>query len=372
MEKGEPVSTSQPLYLQIYTILKKRIFDENYGEGAFLPSERELSEEFQVERATVRRSLKLLSDENLIRKIPGTGSKILFPSPNSSLPKTIDTDWISFVLPGNSVTKISEPFMALLFNDLETECRKLGYSLFYTNATSYENLPALIREHGVKTVIWVSDVERSILDLAYKNKINSIVFGNEYKHFPSIAVDYFGGSQIALRHLIENGHQKIALINGIPNYYTARMRLDGYYTAMLRNKQPIVQDYVVNGDWGFESGYSCMRRLLALSAPPTAVFAANDMMGLGALKAATDLGLSVPEDVSIIGGDNIKQSQYSSPTLTTVGPSIPQLAALLAQYAVASEQNSPAEKGVPPFKIIVPVVLYQRASVRTLSGSGNS
>ena len=185
--------------------------------------------------------------------------------------------------------------MATFFNDVAIECRKSGYNLFYTHAASYEELPDMIRNNGTDAVIWVSEIDRGILEQAHANRIPSVVYGNRCEWFTCAELDHFTGSHLAVQHLTEAGHSRIAFINGLPYYLSAVERLKGFRHAMDQAGLPFPDEYLQNGEWTYESGIDAMNRLLQLPEPPTAIYAANDMMAIGAIKAISDCGLSVPE-----------------------------------------------------------------------------
>ncbi|MGM0877304.1 MAG: LacI family DNA-binding transcriptional regulator [Bacillota bacterium] len=137
---------------------------------------------------------------------------------------------------------------------------------------------------------------------------------------PSVSIDNISSARKATEHLIRLGHTKIAHITGTINVILSRDRLRGYQQAMMSHDLDIVSAYIQEGDFSFEfeSGYNQMLKLLALETPPTAVFAFNDEMAMGAIKAAKDSGLNVPDDLAVVGFDNIKMSSVHEPKLTTI------------------------------------------------------
>jgi len=132
---------------------------------------------------------------------------------------------------------------------------------------------------------------------------------------PIVDIDFLQAGEIGTRHLIECGHRRIAIIVEEPVQHS---RLQGYQMALL--EAGIVPDpvYVRRGDSSFASGYQAALDLLALPTPPTAIFACNDWMALGAMEALTQHGVSIPHDMAIVGVDNIAQAAYAHPPLTTV------------------------------------------------------
>jgi LacI family transcriptional regulator len=130
--------------------------------------------------------------------------------------------------------------------------------------------------------------------------------------------DNLGGARVAVRHLRQQGHDRIATLTGILSTRPGADRLLGYRAELEAQGLPYRDDYVQEGDFYFESGRRGMNALLALSEPPTAVFAAGDLMAAGALRAVEEHGLSVPGDVALVGFDDIQLAAMMQPSLTTV------------------------------------------------------
>ena len=162
---------------------------------------------------------------------------------------------------------------------------------------------------------------------------------------PTVAVDripegYTGFSVIlnnrkagamAAEHLLDLGHTCLAHIGGPGHLRLARERLAGFQEYIdIRNIQPGLSIHVT-GDWGYESGYQAMQLILQSEPRPSAVFAANDRMALGAIRAIREVGLVVPDDFSIIGLDDIEVAGFACPPLTTVRQSFAETAKLSMQ-----------------------------------------
>lgn len=126
------------------------------------------------------------------------------------------------------------------------------------------------------------------------------------------------GAYEAVSYLIENHHRDIALIEGNKDFESTIYRRRGYVRALEDNNIIVNPEYIVSGSYNLKSGYENMNKLLSLGNRPTAVFCANDDIAIGAMKAVLANGLSIPEDVSIIGFDNSKFCDYVVPALTSV------------------------------------------------------
>lgn len=135
---------------------------------------------------------------------------------------------------------------------------------------------------------------------------------------PTVSIDNISGARKVTEHLIKLGHTQIAHITGPLNVILSRDRLKGYEQALNNRSLKIDPVYVQEGDYTYESGYNQMQKFLALEIPPTAVFAANDEMAIGAVKAVKASGKRVPEDVAVVGFDNIKISSIFEPSITTI------------------------------------------------------
>ncbi|KKK37159.1 LacI family transcriptional regulator [Mesobacillus campisalis] len=143
------------------------------------------------------------------------------------------------------------------------------------------------------------------------------------------------GARKAVEHLVENGHRKIAIIEGIKGFKSTQMRLEGYQEALTASGIPLQSDYRIRGNYDMESGYAGMEKLLSLKEPPTAVFCSNDDMAIGAMNAIFANGLKVPEDISIVGFDDIGFSQYTTPRLTTVKRPVEKISVLGAETVLS-------------------------------------
>ncbi|MFI5611493.1 LacI family DNA-binding transcriptional regulator [Amycolatopsis sp. NPDC051903] len=135
---------------------------------------------------------------------------------------------------------------------------------------------------------------------------------------PAIVSDNLRGAQLATEHLLALGHRRIALLAGRPDLQSAQLRETGYRRALATAGVEVDETLVVAGDYDGELAAASARELLTRPDRPTAVFAANDTSAIATLEAASALGLRVPDDVSVVGFDNIPESALCTPPLTTV------------------------------------------------------
>ena len=168
------------------------------------------------------------------------------------------------------------------------------------------------------------------------------------------------GAGVAVRHLHELGHRRIATITGLLDKKPGIDRLRGYREACQDLALGYRDEYVAYGDFYFESGHQAAQRLLALDEPPTAIFAASDMMAIGVIRAAAEAGLTVPDDLSVVGFDDIQLAQYMHPPLTTLAQDKPGLGVEAAR--VLLRQIEGAESAAP---VTLPIDLIVRGSTAT-------
>ena len=142
--------------------------------------------------------------------------------------------------------------------------------------------------------------------------------GDPSPDVPSVGSANWSGGLMATRHLIELGHRRIAAITGPEDMMCSLARVDGYRSAMNAAGLPIDPELIRFGDFHPGGGEAHGRELLALAEPPTAIFAGSDLQALGVIAAGSAAGLSVPEDLSVVGYDDIALSRWMSPQLTTV------------------------------------------------------
>ena len=148
---------------------------------------------------------------------------------------------------------------------------------------------------------------------------------------PYVSVNDFELAQAVTEHLLSLGHERIAFIEGDSLHKASIERLNGYKQALSDAGVKLKKVLVKQGDFSFESGEVCARRLLAQAKPPSAVFACNDYVAAGVVKAAQQLGLSVPEHLSVVGFDDAPVSSQLWPTLTTVRQPVQEIAATSAE-----------------------------------------
>jgi LacI family transcriptional regulator len=196
------------------------------------------------------------------------------------------------------------------------------------------------------------------------------------RHFPYVLIDHQGidntgpavgatnwqGGYDATKHLLDLGHRRIGFVSGTMDMGCAQDRLAAYKAALTDYGVAIDPALITEGDFFQPQGYECARTLLALPKPPTAIFASNDVSAFGVMEAVRDLGLRIPDDISIVGFDDIHQASQVNPPLTTVRQPLEEMgrtaAAMLLDYIADPEK--------PVERIDLPTQLIVRGSTRPL------
>jgi LacI family transcriptional regulator len=185
----------------------------------------------------------------------------------------------------------------------------------------------------VDGIIFVEYSHQTISDvLERSNKPRVFVhrlFGSPIKN--SVVPDDYYGAGLATEHLIRLGHHRIGYINGPENWHTCRARLSGYRDMLARHNLLFDASLIQPGDWEIESGYAAAKNFLKHEKPPTAIFAANDSMALGAIYAIQDAGLRIPEDIAVVGYDNRNFTKTVRPRITTVSMPVIEMGGVAAE-----------------------------------------
>lgn len=168
------------------------------------------------------------------------------------------------------------------------------------------------------------------------------------------------GAFEATRYLLDLGHERIAHITGIMDINSARERLAGYRDAHEDSSVPIDSQLIVEGNFSYESGYEATLKLLERSDLPSAIFAANDVSAFGAMEAIRERDLTIPDDISILGFDDIPQASITYPKLTTVRQPLDQMGRMAVRLLLEQIETP----GVKPRRVTLETELVERDSCR--------
>jgi LacI family transcriptional regulator len=178
---------------------------------------------------------------------------------------------------------------------------------------------------------------------------------------PSVSIDHFQAAYDATQALIERGHKRIAMISGPFNDpLSGLMRFEGYKKALIDAGIGLDEELVATGNYFYASGLSTTKQFLELAEPPTAIFAANDEMAIGAIHAVQDSGLNVPNDIEVIGHDNIRLVEMVRPRLSSVVQPMYDIGAVAMRLLTKYMNNENVEEHV----VLLPHRIEYRESTR--------
>jgi DNA-binding LacI/PurR family transcriptional regulator len=238
---------------------------------------------------------------------------------------------------GIIVDDLLSPFTPPIVRGIQDTLNENGFlSLIVNSDWDPDQEQAAIKtllSRPVDGIIFVEYSHQTTSDiLEHSNRPHVFVhrlFGSPIKN--SVVPDDYHGASLATEHLIDLGHRQIAYINGPENWHTCRARLSGFRDTLIDHHMPFEPSLVQPGDWELESGYKAAENFLSLPERPTAIFAANDLMALGAIYALQDAGLKVPEDVAVVGYDNRNFTKIVRPRITTVNMPVIEMGGVAAE-----------------------------------------
>lgn len=247
---------------------------------------------------------------------------------------------------GMIVPDSSNPFFSEIARHIEDYCFEQGYSVILCNSDGdldkelfYANVLVEKQVDGILFVA-VGLSEDNILKL----NSQSIPIMLVDRHIPNLALDSVladnrRGGWLATQHLIERGHTRIGCITGFSELTPSSERVIGYHEALEEHGISIDESLILQGDFHFKSGYDRTQEMLNMKRAPTAIFCCNDLMAIGAMRAAVERGLSIPTDLAVVGFDDIPIAQFVNPPLTSVKQPLKKLGRLSSQLLIERIQQ---------------------------------
>lgn len=257
---------------------------------------------------------------------------------------------------------------------IEQQADEFGYSLFLNlvhdpdNANVRQILNELVA-HRVEGIIWaVPEIgdNRAWLTSLNLEHVPPIVFLSMAARpgLSVVAVDNCGGASMATRHLIDGGRRRIGIITGPLTWWEARERVRGWQEMMVSAGLNPDVTTIAQGNWSPASGERAMEQLLALSPRIDALFCSNDQMALGALGVLHRAGLNVPKDIAVVGFDNIPESEFFLPPLTTVYQQVIEIGRVAVQelHARIQAERAPHNGTTPRVTHLSPTLVVRASS----------
>lgn len=262
---------------------------------------------------------------------------------------------------------MKHPFFNAIIESFKKSVEARGYDLLFISKDIGGDKISYLDHCKIRAVDGVIIITSKPNDEEIQEIINSdfpcVVVDNECRRTSSVHSDDIEGCCLVAKYLYSLGHRKIANIYGSLDTFSGNIRYNEFKNALEELGVEIRDEYFVDGGYfSFDGGYNAMKTLLELEDKPTAVFAAGDFMAIGAISAIKEKGLNVPEDISVIGYDDLEISRYITPKLTTIR----QNTDLIGENAADILINL-IDKKSSRTSVIVPVELVVRDSCKSLT-----
>jgi len=288
---------------------------------------KEVARRAEVSPATVERVMRVVEK---LHYVPNTSARNL---------RTGSTRLLGMI-----VSDINNPFFSRLVDGIESLARERGVGVIcshtdYSPARLREALERMV-EHNVDGIaVCTSETAAAAYEFARRRRCAVALLGQEgpRTEYANVRVDYAAGLQEAVEHLRGLGHKRIAYIGGPTTFESTRARRQGFLKVMKAAGLELRPEWMVEADLHMDGGGSAMEKLLATRARPTAVVAANDLMALGALRAAHGAGLNVPQEMSLVGYDNLPICEMVTPPLDSI--EIPRTEVVAGLFAMLQPTN---------------------------------
>ncbi len=337
------LTNPKPLYLQIADDIRSLIRAGKLQVGEKLPSQSQLMKTYDVSSITIKKAISELVREGLIISRIGKGSFVAR--------KTGYIDLSKHKTIGLVLSDLTSPFFSLIMKSFEAETFKNGYNLMLSNSSEQqakeENLITHFKNIGVEGLIIASlshtyRATPHIRKLAEEKFPFIMVSYIEDEDIPYVGTDHEAGACMATEHLIRLGYEKIGYVNAEEGNLLGQIRERGYRKTLKKFGIPVNENFMDKFPFkmkDYESGYKLGKEFFHKSDRPQALFFYNDLSALGFQQAVLEQGYKIPDDIAIIGFDNIEQGKYASVPLTTIHQPTDLIGQIAYQNLIAAIEN---------------------------------
>ncbi|UVI29610.1 GntR family transcriptional regulator [Paenibacillus spongiae] len=337
-------SAKTPMYQFIMDDIKGKIAEGILKPHDPLPTQIDLARQYNTSEITSRRALSDLVQEGYIYRVRGKGSFVKENAAETS-PKAIST--IYFAQRNMDVQLYNHRFFADTLAGIKEVCEENGTPFYLWDIGPNYELP----DDPNAGIVLASDDQFDLTQLIKwrdeGRRIVTVHFYYPHLNIPYVIVDNLTGGYLATQHLLSLGHERIGIIltgaSMVEMNQEFSLRLQGYRLALSQHQIPFDPELVCvmdNDKEKPEMGYEGFKTLMSKKDRPTAIFATSDYKAFGAINAAREMGISVPEDMSIVGYDDLVMSQYTYPNLTTVNQNTKKLGERAAEMLLFELQES--------------------------------
>lgn len=304
-----------PKYILVQKKIKQAIKNKKIVNK--LPGERTLAKEFGYSYMTIRKAVDNLVNEGVLYKLPTKGTYVADRKTGRKKTKII-----GYFLDSSIVAGLTSPYYSLIFNSLEKKASKHGYSLIYFSDIGGAN--SLQHMNNIDGVIisCFPRIENIVHDVNQHLPVVVMDNSSSDKTIPSVIIDNFNGVSKSVDYLCSLGHKRIGFMTGLEDSDVGKNRYAGYMSGLSNHGLTMNEKLVFRGDYSFESGAKGADYFLSLKKPPSAIMCANDAMAIATIRQALQRGFNVPDDISVMGFDDIPVASQIHPTLTTLAAPI--------------------------------------------------
>jgi len=311
-----------------------------------------LNDRADVSPETKRKVVEIAKQYNFVPNAFGKGLK------------SRTTENIGVIFGRESQPLSGNPFYSRVLEGIEAELAMNNYNLVLQliPESQQDMLPKMVRQRQVDGLILAGIFQEQFIQNILSNNINIVLIDPKIiiDNCSQILIDNEYGAFTATQYLIQKGHQQIGFISGDLERLSFKQRFDGFKKALKYNDIAVEKNLIMTG--GLEKGYEHVKSLLKLENRPTAIFAANDINAIHGYKAIQEKNFKIPDDISIIGFDDIDLAKYSTPSLTTVRVYKEELGSIGVRTLLQMING----ENKTPITTIVPTRLIERESVKGL------
>lgn len=358
----------EPLYIQVANILRQHILDGSWREGDAIPPEKSLCAEFDIARGTLRQALQMLESEGYLAREQGRGTfvRLIERHPSNG---DGQNRHMAFVVP-----YIRDSSVSTILVGFQQVAEQAGYSVIFNHVNNdleqqQDVIQKLVGQGVTGIALYPVDSESPAgIDRLVRAHYPLVLVDRYLKQLSTdyVMSDHFGGALRGVHYLVEGGHERVGFVTWLSPAVSMDHRFLGYAQALRERGIEADESLICRVE-----GYPTVNRaplMKYLTGPnrPTAIFAANDQIAIALYRAATAVGLRIPEDLSVVGFDNLDMSAHLDPPLTTMAQPFLQMGRAAAQVLLSRIQGD----NLPPQQITLSPELIIRESCAPLVETG--
>lgn len=332
-------NASDPLYVQVADILRQQIRDGHWHDGDPIPTEKELCAQYNIARGTLRQALQMLENEGYLRREQGRGTfiqRIQVKEPEGH------GRHLAFVVP-----YIRDSSVSSILVGFQQVAEEAGYSVIFNHVNNdlhqqQDVLQKLVQQGVMGIALYPVDSEGLTgIDRLVRASYPIVLVDRYLKRLSTdyVMSNHFGGSLKGTHYLIDQGHRRVGFATWFSPAVSMEHRLMGYMQALRERDIPMDESLVCRVQGYPTIDHSTLVKYLSRPDRPTAIFAANDQIAIALYRAAALVGLQIPQDVSVMGFDDLDISPHLEPSLTTLAQPFNQIGKEAARILLSRIQG---------------------------------